>query len=175
MKEPPTAGSKGVPTWVLVLLGVLFAATLAIGSVTLYLVSELENQTAQAQETAKAVTATKALLDIVAARQLKSQDVPAKVESAVAETTTLLNETQAAIDATNEAIAATNQTLDETNALIAQAEAAAAKAQQSAASLGSQLDGLEQGQQKLANKLNQELAKIRARLTNIENRLEQLS
>ena len=144
------------------------------GGVTLYLVTQIEDQNAQAEETAKTVTATKALLDLVAARQLKSQDVPAEVEAAVEETQTLLTETQDAIDATNKAMAETNQTLDETNALLDQAEAAAAKAQQSAAGLQSKVDTLQQGQQQFAATLNAELGKIKQRLASIETKLAQL-
>ena len=160
-----------------VLLGVVLAAILAVVGVTLYLVAQIEDDTAQATETAKTVAATKAVLDLVAARQLKSQDIPGKVEDAVAGMTTLLNETQDALDATNKAIASTNQTLDQTNALLDQAEAAAAQAQQAAAALQSRfdevgqgeqaatklqsrLDEVGQGQEALADKLNQELAKI---------------
>jgi hypothetical protein len=68
---------------------------------------------------------------VVAARQFKSKDVPAKVEAAAEGMQTLLTETQNAIDATNKAVAATNETLAETNALLDQAQAAATKAQQS--------------------------------------------
>ena len=188
--EPTAVHTRGVPTWVLVLLGGLLAATLALVGVTLYFVSQIEDDTAQATETAKTVAATKALVDLVAARQLKSQDIPEKVEAAVAGMTTLLNETQAALNATNEAIASTNETLDQTNALLDQAEAAAAQAQQAAVELQSRLDEVGQGeqaatklqsrldevgqgQQALANKLDQALVRIQTRLTTIANRLEQ--
>ena len=189
--EPKAVHARGVPAWVLVLLGVLLAAILALVGATLYVVSQIEDDTAQATETAKTVAATKVVLDLVAARQLKSQDIPEKVDAAVAGMTTLLNETQAALNATNEAIASTNQTLDQTNALLDQAEAAAATAQQAAAALQSRLDEVGQGeqagaklqsrldevgqgQQALADRLNQQLARIQTRLTTIANRLEQL-
>ena len=188
--EPTAVHTRGVPTWVLVLLGGLLAATLALVGVTLYFVSQIEDDTAQATETATTVAATKALVDLVAARQLKSQDVPGQVEDAVTGMKTLLNETQAALNATNEAIASTNETLDQTNALLDQAEAAAAQAQQAAVELQSRLDEVGQGeqaatklqsrldevgqgQQALANKLDQALVRIQTRLTTIANRLEQ--
>ena len=172
--EPKAVNSRGVPAWVLVLLGVLLAAILALVGATLYVVSQIEDDTAQATETARTVAATKAVLDLVAARQLKSQDTPEKVEAAVAGMTTLLNETQAALTATNEAIASTNETLDQTNALLDQAEAVAIQAQQAAVELQSRLDEVGQGQQALADKLDQALARIQTRLTTIANRLEQL-
>ena len=163
--EPKAVHARGVPAWVLVLLGVLLAATLALVGVTLYVVSQIEDDTAQATETAKTVAATKAVLDLVAVRQLKSQDIPEKVEAAVAGMTTLLNETQAALNATNEAIASTNQTLDQTNALLDQAnalldqaEAAATQAQQAAVELQSRLDEVGQGEQagaKLQSRLDE--------------------
>lgn len=180
VSDPETAqaeaasGQPGVPGWVLAVLGALLVCILAVGGFTLYLVSELEDQSTQAGTTAKTVKDTKAVLDLVAARQVKNEDIPAKVEQAVGETETLLNETQDAIDATNQAIAATNETLAKTNALLDQAEAAATKAQQSAARVQSNLDGLEQGQKQLATTLHQEIAKIQARLKNIENRLAKL-
>lgn len=167
-------GEPGVHGWVLAVLGALLVCILAVGGTTLYLVSGLEGQSTQAKATAKTVKETKALLDLVAARQLKSQDIAAKVEQAIGETKTLLNETQDAIDATNQAIAATNETLAKTNALLDEAEAAATKAQQSAAKVQSNLDGLEKGQKQLVTTLDQEIAKIQARLKNIQNRLAKL-
>ncbi len=173
-EQPRTQPRPGLPRWVVVVLGLLLAAILAIGAATLYLVAEIDDQQEQAGETAKTVTATKALLDRVAARQLKDQDIPARLEAAVEEMTRLITETEAAITATNEAIAETNQTLADTNALIDQAEAFVVTAQESAASLESQIDELEQGQQQLASRLNAQLARVQTRLADIQERLGRL-
>ena len=161
--------------WSAILIGVGLAATLVVSGATLYRVTQIQDKGAQVEKTAKTVTATRALLGVVAARQLKSKDVPAKVQNAVAQMNKLLSETQAAIDSTNATIAATNQTLDATNALIAQANTAVAKAQQSVASLQSRQNELKQGQQKLATSLDQALSKIEARLASIQTRLAELS
>ena len=88
MSEPDTAraeatsGQPGVPGRVLALLGALLVCILAVGGFTLYLVSELEDQSTQAGATPKTVKETKAVLDLVVARQFKNEDVPAKVEQA---------------------------------------------------------------------------------------------
>lgn len=173
--EATAARQARAPSWVVVVLGILLGAILVLGLATLYLVAEVNDRSEEAAQTKKTVTATKALLDLVAARQLKSQDIPANVERAAEETKRLLAETQAAIDATNEAVAATNQTLDQTNALIAQAQAAAGSAQQSVARLQSRVEGLQRSQKQLGTTLEAELAKVQRRLTSIDDRLEALS
>jgi chromosome segregation ATPase len=167
--------SPDLAGWALVLFGVLLAAILAVGGATLYLVIQIDDRNAQVEQTAKTVRATKALVNVVAARQIESKDVPAKVAAAAKEVQGLLIETQDAIDATNEAVAATNETLAATNALLDQAETAAARAQQSSAKLQAQVDDLRQSQQQLSQSLDRQLAEIEARLAAIENRLEALS
>ena len=171
LRTEGVASRAGTPSWVLILLGVLLVAILGIGGATLYLVSHLEDETADTKQTLKVARATNALLDLVAARQLKEKNIPAKVEEAVNETKTLLTETQDAITATNQAIAATNKTVNETNALLAQAESAAKKAQQAYANLQSGLEERKRGEQQLSDQLGQEMAKVQARLDAIEKRL----
>jgi chromosome segregation ATPase len=170
----PSPSGSGLPGWALALFGLLLAAILVVGGATLYLVAQIDDRNAQVEQTAKTVKATKALVDVVAARQLERKDVPARVEAAAEELQTLLTETQKAIDATNEAVAATNQTLAATNALLDQAQAAATKAQQSTAKLQSRVDDLRQSQQELSHSLDQRLAKIESGLAAIETRLDTL-
>jgi chromosome segregation ATPase len=177
----PDPSTSGLPGWVLVLFGVLLVGIFVVGGLTLYLITQIDDRNAQIEQTAKTARATKALLGVVAARQLESKDVPAKIEAAAEAVQTLLAETQVAIDATNKAVAATNQTLDETNqtldetnALLDQAQAAASKAQESTAKLQSRVDSLRQSQRQLSQSLDRGLGKIQARLAAIETRLEAL-
>jgi chromosome segregation ATPase len=180
-ERSPSTTRSGFPGWVLVLFGGLLAGIFVVAGATLYLVNRIDDRNAQIEQTAKTAKATKTLLNIVAVRQFKSKDVPAKVEAAAEKTQALLTDTQDTIDATNKAIAATNQTLnatnqtlDETNALLDQAKAAATHAQESTAKLQARLGNLQQSQQQLSQSLDQELAKIQASLAAIDTRLTAL-
>jgi hypothetical protein len=59
----------------LVLLGALVAATLAMAAVTLYSTRELGNQNAHDKATAEELRRTNALLGLVAARQAKAAEL----------------------------------------------------------------------------------------------------
>jgi predicted nucleic acid-binding Zn-ribbon protein len=176
---PPKPSTSALPTWALVLGGVLLAGILLVGGATFYLVNQIDARNAQVEQTAKIARGTKALLHVVVARQFESSNVQAKLEATVQKTQTLLAETQQAIDATNEVVAATNQTLDktnqtldETNALLDQAQAAAAKAQRSAAKLQSQVDEIQRGDQQ--NAISQELAEIQSSLASAGARVDEV-
>jgi DNA repair exonuclease SbcCD ATPase subunit len=175
---PPKPSTSALPTWALVLGGVLLAGILLVAGATFYLVNRIDERNAQVAQTAKIARGTKALLHVVAARQFESSNVQAKLEATAKKTQTLLAETQQAIDATNKAVAATNQTLDKTNqtldatnALLDQAQAAAAKAQRSATKLQSQVDQIQRGDQQ--NAISQELAEIQSSLASTGARVDE--
>jgi predicted nucleic acid-binding Zn-ribbon protein len=176
---PPKPSTSAVPTWALVLGGILLAAILFVAGATFYLVNRIDERNAQVAQTAKIARGTKALLHVVVARQFEGSNVQAKLEATVKKTQKLLADTQQAIDATNEAVAATNQTLDKTNqtldatnALLDQAQAAAAKAQQSAAKLQSQVNEIQRVDQQ--NAIGQELADIQSSLASAGARVDEV-
>ena len=177
--------------WLLATLAILLAVVLlAIGSATLYLVGKTNDQVAKYQATQRAVTASKDLLEVYLARQVRSQakdqDLRGRAQTAVNETmayhspgfggdtTQVLAETEATISTTDQTLAATQQTLDETNALLDQAQEFVDKARQATAKLDSGLDGLEGGQRRLANQQGKEVTKAQQRLDGIDSRLDGL-
>ena len=173
--ESPRSDSTRLPRWAVVLLGASLAAILAIGGATLYGVSRLEDQATQTEQAVKVSKATKALLGLVAARQLRSADLPAQVEAAQQQAQAAITrakdgmtklqgqmtELQGQVVATQDLLIETQDTM---NQLLTGAERAATTAQQSVATLRSDADSLRQNLGEFRATIKAELAEIRARL-----------
>ena len=110
-EQPERSPGNGVSGWILAALGLLLAILVAVCGVTLYRVSQIEDQNTQAKQTQEAVKATKALLKVMAARQISDQNVHAKVQAADNETKALLTETQQVLTETKQVLGQTKSTI----------------------------------------------------------------